>query len=448
MGSLFSRLKEEVFGFEPKEIVQIIADGADPFNHIDDAPLDSLIDRLENARIVLLGESTHGTSEFYRMRARITQELIKRLGFNIIGLEADWPDVQALNRHIRHLPHGLIEKKVFTRFPTWMWKNEEFHSLIQWLRHYNGSLENPKKHVNVYGLDLYGLFHSIEVVIDYLDQKNPQLAKLARDRYGCLLPWKEDPSAYAIAIKEWGIGCREEVLEMLQQLVERKLATSLQEDEEFFNAFQNAKSIVSSEEYYRTLYDSHVSSWNVRDKHMFDTLELLLSTKGKDAKAIVWAHNSHNGNAAATEMGEMGEWNIGELCKKQYGEEAYLIGFGTHKGAVAAASYWGGPMHIKELHASHKESYERLCHETHIPSFVLPLQEKSNSDVHHALLSPRLERAVGVIYIPENELRAHYFRAVLPEQFDEYIWFDHTSAVTPLSKEHPSRGVDTFPFGL
>lgn len=445
MGKQKKILHQFASSHERAEVVQRISKAAQPFDQINNASLDELLTRIGDARIVLLGESTHGTSEFYEMRSRITQELILKKGFNYIALEADWPDMELLNRFIRHLPHGLIEKKAFNRFPSWMWKNEEFHALVGWLRHYNSKINDSQKPVNLYGLDLYNHYQSIDAVLSYLSQKDPQLAETAQKHYECLLSWGKNLSHYGLsAALGLGKNCEDEVAAILLKLLEGYANEKISDGESFFSIFQNAVAIINAEEYYRALYQSSVSSWNIRDQHMFETLETILALHNETAKIVIWAHNSHVGNAVATEMSQNGEFNLGQLCKEKYGQEAYLIGFGTHKGTVAAASSWNGALEIKEIKASHPESVERLFHDSEIPSFFLPLQ----NEVKEALTIELLYRAIGVIYIPENERRSHYLHTILPKQFDEYIWFDHTHAVTPLSLKTLPQTADLYPFGV
>lgn len=430
---------------ERAEVVRLISSYAEAFDEIERTSLDAWLKRIGDARIVLLGECTHGTSEFYKMRSYLTQELILRKGFNIVAIEADWPDVEHLNRFVRHLPRGRIEKKVFTRFPSWMWKNAEFHSFLLWLRQYNSRSYHADRPVNLFGLDFYSLYQSIDTLVQYLDKKDQDLGQLARKQYEPLRPWKDDASQYgwAVAIGKYK-ECEDEVTSILSKLLEEYASERLSSDEEFMHIFQNASSIANAEEYYRTMYRSSASSWNLRDRHMFETLETILALQGENSKAVIWAHNSHIGNAAATESAERGEINLGQLCKDKYGDASYLIGFGTHKGTVAAARSWGAEVEIKEVKASYPQSMERLFHESQVPSFFLPFQ----GDVKDALTVRLLQRAIGVVYLPDQELESHYFTTVPSYQFDEYIWFDHTHAVTPLSlSTHGKRG-ETYPFGL
>ncbi len=384
------------------------------------------------------------------MRARITRELIEKKGFNVIAVEADWPDA----RHIDHYIHGtepdpLLESKPFSRFPTWMWANHSVLDFIHYLKARNQELAASEQ-VSFYGLDLYSLYASIEVVLNYLQQVDPETAQVARMRYGCLLPWATDPSLYGqFVITQQYRACEKDVLNMLQDLLKKRMAYSEKDGERFFDAEQNARLVANAERYYRTMYYVEENSWNQRDQHMFDTLQAVLRFKGANAKVVVWEHNSHIGDARATQMSARGELNIGQLVRETYADEAYLIGFGTDHGTVAAASEWGGPMEVKRVQPSHPDSYERLCHASKVSRFLLPLRQPRDPLVRKSLLPERLERVIGVIYRPETELQSHYFYACLPHQFDEYIWFDETRAVEPLSKETLGGEIpDTFPFGL
>jgi erythromycin esterase-like protein len=422
--------------------------GVKAFSSIESAPFADLAHRIGKARIVLLGEATHGTSEFYRMRAELTKYLIQNHGFSFVALEADWPDAAQANRYVRHMRNSIA--KAFTRFPVWMWRNEEFYQFLKWLRGYNGSLESKEQKVSLYGLDLYSLYSSIDEVLRYLDHRDPELAKVARENYSCLMPWKESPSEYgSTMLLDRYKDCEKEVLNVLNNMFEKQLDLHEENGEGFLDMFLNANLIVNSEKYYRTLYDAFSSSWNIRDQHMFETLEYLLSFKGEEAKTIVWAHNSHIGNAAATEMNLRKEFNLGQLCRENYKDNCYLIGFGTYQGTVAAATDWGGNVEIKNLLPAREDSYEYLFHKTEQAAFLLPLRQDQHKNIRDILFPQRLERAVGVIYRPETERFSHYFSAILPEQFDEYIWFETTKAVTPLQPQTPSTETpDTYPFGV
>ena len=429
-------------------LAQTIAGACERFESIESADLAPLLERIGDARVVLLGEATHGTSEFYRMRERISRELIERKGFDFIAIEGDWPDAARIDRYVRHAGHRPSQWSAFARFPVWMWRNQEVRTFIHWLRTHNAGLAEGDR-VAFHGLDLYSLYNSIHSVVGYLEDVDPSTAGIARRRYGCLTPWQSDPASYGYAaLNAQYRSCEPEVVSMLGDLLRREQRYAAQDGERFLDAVQNARLVANAERYYRTMYYGSRASWNLRDSHMFETLQSLLDFHGPQSKAIVWAHNSHVGDARATEMSHRGEHNIGQLCRVKFGLGAYLIGFGTHTGSVAAASDWDGPMEIKPVCASMAGSYERLCHESNVASFILPLRNPASADLVAGLSQPRLERAIGVIYRPETELQSHYFQAVLTRQFDEYIRLDRTRAVTPLGTETVEGLPDTYPFGL
>jgi len=433
----------------PASTEALLRESAEPISGIDDVDLGPLLERIGKARVVLLGEATHGTSEFYRMRARITRELITQRGFNIVAVEADWPDAARIHRHVRHDPPLREQQPAFSRFPTWMWRNGEVHDFVDWLRSWNAGLPDPARRAGFYGLDLYSLFASIEAVLRYLDGVDPPTAKLARQRYGCLSPWEQDPAVYGrAALSGQYRTCEEPVTRMLKDMLERRIEYAARDGESLLDAVQNARLVANAERYYRVMYYGQADSWNLRDRHMFDTLDLLLRYHGPEARAVVWEHNSHVGNAAATEMSARGELNVGQLCRERFGNDAFLLGFGTDHGTVAAADDWGGPMRHMAVRPAHAKSYERLFHEAGVPALLLPVGRLARPEVREELRPPRLERAIGVIYRPETELQSHYFQAVLPDQFDEYVWFDETEAVHALPAP-PAEGVpDTYPFGV
>jgi erythromycin esterase-like protein len=433
----------------PGTISTLLREVAERFDAIEDAALGPLLERLGDARVVLLGEASHGTSEFYRMRARITQELILHAGFNLVAVEADWPDACWIDRYVRHAQRPPASGEPFRRFPTWMWRNREVSEFVEWLRTHNGEIADPAGQTGFYGLDLYSMYGSIAAVLDYLDRVDPVAARIARERYACLTPWTRDPAAYGrLALTERHRSCEGHVVSMLVDLLDRQLEYARRDGARFFDAVQNARLVANAERYYRVMYYGSVVSWNLRDQHMFDTLAMLLDVGGPDARAVVWEHNSHIGDAAATEMGLRGEHNVGRLCRQAFGEAAHLVGFGTDHGTVAAASNWDEPMEIMQVRPSLPESYERICHDTEIPCFLLALREPARPEVRDELEAARLERAIGVIYRPDTERQSHYFQASLPNQFDEYVWFDGSRAVTPLGPG-PVPGVpDTYPFAL
>jgi erythromycin esterase-like protein len=414
-----------------------------------------MFDRFGDARVVLLGEASHGTSEFYRGRAAISRRLIERHGFTIVAAEADWPDAATVDRYVRHRPWREGELKAFERFPTWMWRNRDFDAFIRWLHDHNANRAYERM-AGFYGLDLYNLSASMRAVIDFLDEQDPDLARLAHRRYGCLEPWAEEPQLYGRnALLEGYARCEVGAVQMLKDLLQRQVDCFGPECDEWLDAAANARLVKDAEQYYRVMYHGSAESWNLRDTHMFDTLNMILDAKGPNAKAIVWAHNSHIGNAAHTDMGQhRDELNIGQLVKEKYDAKARLIGFGTHTGTVAAADDWDEPMKVKQVRPSLPDSYERASHDSEVPRFLLDLREgEVGRDLREALMEPKLERFIGVIYRPETERWSHYSHAILPRQFDAYVWFDESSAVTPLpGEQRPGEAApheeETYPFGL
>ena len=429
-------------------LAQLVSASCEPFDDIESARLQPLLQRIGAARVVLIGEASHGTSEFYRMRARMTRELITQLGFNIVAIEGDWPDTRMIDRHVRGQSGPQLRTPPFSRFPTWMWRNAETREFVDWLAAHNRDLHGDRQ-VSMHGLDVYSLNNSIGAVLDYLQRVDPLAAETARVRYGCFSPWETDPATYGRAAVSRRIrDCEQDAIATLTDLLNQRMEYLASDGESFFDAQQNATVVRNAEQYYRTMYYGSRESWNLRDRHMFDTLQAVLKHRGGGAKAVVWAHNSHVGNAAATEMGIRGEFNIGQLAREAYGAQAYSIGFGTDHGTVAAASNWDEPMQTMTVRTSHEDRYERVCHDPEIASFLLPMREVHNRNLRIALLTPHLERAIGVIYRPQTELPSHYFHAALPAQFDEYIWFDATSAVEPLQASQVAGVPETYPFGL
>jgi erythromycin esterase-like protein len=330
-----------------------------------------------------------------------------------------------------------------------MWRNHEALELVEWLRAHNAEVRDPEHHVSFYGLDLYSLFTSINAVIAYLHKVDPALAEMARNRYACLTPWEQEPAAYGRAVLSGEYqDCEVAVTTVLRDMLERRIEYSKRDGDRFFDAIQNARLVADAERYYRLMYYGSVDSWNLRDQHMFETLARIFDFHGPASKGIVWAHNSHVGNAAATEMGARGEYNIGQLCRARFAKSAFLLGFGTDHGTVAAASDWDGPVEFKQILPSHEASYERLCHDSRMEAFMLHLRNPRRPSLREELMTPRLERAIGVIYRPESELMSHYFQARLPQQFDEFIWFDETHAVSPLPSVVTAGVPETFPFGV
>ncbi len=418
-----------------------------------------LLELIGDAPIVLLGESTHGTHEFYQMRAEITQQLITQKGFNTIALEADWPDTLRVNRFIQGEKTDHDSMKAlggFTRFPQWMWRNTPTVDLIGQLYRHNEKSSDAKK-VGIYGLDLYSLYSSIQDVLTYLDALDPAAAQRARMRYNCFEQYQRNVQQYGYAVTfDISASCQQKVIDQLLDL--RASALELMRHDgkkaaiEFFYAERNAALIKNAETYYRSLFfSSREESWNIRDTHMMETAQAILEHRGKyhkTPKMIIWAHNSHVGNAQVTELAQHEELNLGQLMKEKYGDAAKLIGFTTYSGTVSAASEWDSPVERKQVRPALKNSYEDLLHAVNIPQFFLPF---TNKELAKALSQERLERAIGVIYRPETERSSHYFHAQLYPQFDAIIHLDQTTALEPLEKNPTwisGEFPETYPTGL
>jgi erythromycin esterase-like protein len=399
----------------------------------------SLLESIGDARLVLIGEATHGTHEFYRTRAELTKALIATKGFNVVAVEADWPDAYRANRWVRlegEEPDADAALGDFSRFPRWMWRNRDVVEFLDWLRTHNASRPAAAR-AGFYGLDLYSLHASMEAVLAYLRKVDPDAAARAQERYACFEQFGEDTQAYGYAATVGlSTSCEDDVVAQLVELRRRALDYASRDGriaaDEYFFAEQNARLVRNAENYYRAMFGGRVESWNLRDTHMMETLEALLAYARQasgDAKAVVWAHNSHLGDARATYMGAIGELNLGQLVRQAHGRDARLIGFTTHTGSVTAASNWYDPAQRKRVRPSLPGSYERLFHDAGIPQFMLRLDE---GPAREALTAVRLERAIGVIYRPESERASHYFQARLAEQFDAVLHIDETHALEPL----------------
>ena len=419
---------------------------------------DPLLERIGNARFVLLGEASHGTCEFYRERAEITKRLITELSFTAVAVEADWPDAYRVNRYVRGLGNDMDAKEAlsdFRRFPTWMWRNTEVVSFVEWLRDHN-EVRRPAAKTGLYGLDLYSLHASIKAVLRYLERVDLNAAQKARERYACFDHFGDDTQTYGFMTGlNLSKSCEEDVIAQLIELRKRSADHSRrnsQEEDELFNAEQNAKAVKDAEEYYRTMFLKEASSWNFRDRHMAETLDAIVAYLERGAgraKVAVWAHNSHVGDARATEMAARSELNIGQLTREKYGGDTVLVGFTTHHGTVTAASDWGADADRMHVRPALAKSFEALFHEVRPARFMLSW---SADDKLAALLrDPRLERAIGVVYRPETERSSHYFQARLSDQFDAVLHFDETEAVTPLeyaAEWEVGEPPETYPFAV
>jgi erythromycin esterase-like protein len=421
---------------------------------------DELLDRLDGVRLVLLGEASHGTHEFYQERALITRRLIAEKGFHGVAAEADWPDAYRVNRYVRGRgSDGDAAEALggFQRFPTWMWRNADVLDFVGWLRDHN-ERAGPASAAGFYGLDLYSLYSSMSEVVTYLDRVDPSAAARARARYSCFDTFEESGEAYGLAASgSWMGSCEKEVVAQLTELQRRGSELILPDgqaaQDELFYTEQNARVALRAEEYYRRMFAGRVESWNLRDRHMMETLEALLAHLDRQvgrAKLVVWAHNSHLGDARATELGDMGELNLGQLVRERFGGDSFLVGFSTHDGTVTAASEWDGPAELKQVRPALPGSYEALFHATGVPRFLLPLGDDTGARAR--LEADRLERAIGVIYLPHSERVSHYFHARLSHQFDAILHFDRTRAVEPLERTAahgpPLEPAETYPSAL
>ncbi len=421
-----------------QKLVTLINETATPISSSD---YSSLLDRIGDARFVLIGEATHGTHEFYQTRIEITQQLIEKKGFMGVAIEGDWPDAHRVHRYIQGKSDDDSKTALddFQRFPRWMWRNTTMPPFLKWLREYNDSLTSQGK-IGFYGLDLYSLNASMQAVIRYLMKVDPHVAEQAKKHYACFDHMNVDPQVYAyLTNSRVKKSCVAEVLAALYELQHHAFKFThnqgLTAADDYFFAEQNARVVKDAESYYRSMFEGHVASWNIRDTHMTDTLNILADHLehhfNKPAKIVIWAHNSHVGDARATEMGTRGELNIGQLIREQH-TDTYLIGFSTYEGSVTAASDWDEPEQHKKIVPGLKGSYEELFHQVGYPKFILNLI--GNEELEHFLKIPRLQRAIGVIYRPETERYSHYFFTQLPYQFDSIIHCDRTSALHALEK--------------
>ena len=421
---------------------------------------DPLLDLIGDARFVLLGEASHGTHDFYHERAQITERLINEKGFTAVAVEADWPEAYRANRYVRGVSNDVDAVEAladFRRFPTWMWRNTDVVEFLEWLRAYNDAFPASTPKAGFYGLDLYSLRASMKAVLQYLEKIDPDAARRARERYACFDHFGDDVQAYGLAA---GLGltksCEDAVVEQLVDLQRRALEYARHDgpeaDDDYFDAVQNARVVKNAEMYYRSMFLEDVSSWNLRDRHMVATLESLVTHLDRQtgrAKIVLWAHNSHLGDARATDMTRRGEINVGQLVRERYGNEAVLVGFTTHRGTVTAASNWDAPAERKRVRPALAGSYEAVFHEVGLARFLLVL--RGNDNALEGLNEAKLERAIGVIYRPDTERVSHYFHARLLAQFDAVLHFDETRAVIPLERTagwEAGEAPETFPFAV
>jgi erythromycin esterase-like protein len=444
-------------------VAEIVRHAAQPLRGVDD-DYDTLLDLVGDARFVLIGEASHGTHEFYQARADITRRLIAEKGFTAVVVEADWPDAYRVNRFVRGTSDDATAEQAlgnFQRFPIWMWRNTVVRDFVSWLRDHNAVLPADAPRVGFYGMDLYSLNTSVDEVIRYLETTDPEAARRARDRYSCFEQFSRDPQRYGYLATFGRETCEEDVVAQLVEIQRRAAELSSGDgriaEDAHFHAEQNARLVKNAEQYYRAMFYGHDESWNLRDTHMADTIDALaahLEQSDAPSRLVVWAHNSHLGDARATEMGLEGEINVGQLVRERHPGETVNIGFTTYTGTVTAASDWDEPPQRKRVRPGLRDSYEDMFHAVGLPSFLLRLRD--GGPAADALRAERLERAIGVIYAPQTERQSHYFHARLPDQFDAVLHFDETHALESLDRQD-GRGralgarqdepPETYPFG-
>jgi erythromycin esterase-like protein len=438
--------------FNQRQALSEIARAAQPLSFTAQGEYDALLAEIGDARVVLIGEASHGTHDFYRERARITQRLIEEKKFAAVAIEGDWPDAFRVHRYVMGSRGSNADQKAndalggFRRFPAWMWRNMDVLAFVEWLHNYNQRMDST---VGFFGLDLYSLYTSTQQVLQYLDKHDLEAAARARYRYSCFDQFGEDSQAYGYAAGfKLAESCEQAVVEQLMEMNRLMMAErqdGLQLDLRF-SANENAHVVRDAERYYRTMFGEQVSSWNLRDRHMAETLDRVMTHLGPSSKIVVWAHNSHLGDARATEMGRQNELNLGQLVRERYQGAAFSLGFTTYSGEVTAASNWDEPAQRKIVRRGLPNSFESLFHETGLGDFLLPLR---GTQIRSALSEPLLERAIGVVYRPETERVSHYFHAQLPEQFDTVIHIDRSRALIPLDqsvRRHQNEEVpETYP---
>lgn len=423
------------------KLIHLLNDEILPFSSHENIGLDYILNKIGDARLVLMGEATHGTAEFYQTRVELSKRLILEKNFHAIAIEGDWTSTYGIQEYIQGQskasdPVSALDN--FKRFPEWMWRNKTIPPFLKFLREHNERLGSKDK-IGFYGLDLYCLNEAMEEVLSYLAKNDPSAAKIARQRYACFDHTGVDPQMYGYLIDaNVKKSCVKEVAEQFMEVqhfaFERIRAATLEDKEALFYATQNARVVKNAEQYYRGMFESRENTWNLRDQHMADTLENLIShleTKMKQpSKIIIWAHNSHVGDARATEMSSRNELNLGQLVRERFNATSFHLGFSTYSGTVTAASEWGRPGQVQTVRPGIEGTYEALFHQLHLQSFILPLH--GNEQVKNHLKFPRLQRAIGVVYCPDTERFSHYFFTKLPYQFDALIHLDKTQAVEPL----------------
>lgn len=431
-----------------RELIEAVKRAEKPLR--DDGDLDPLLERIGDARVVLLGEASHGTHEYYTWRDRITRRLITEKGFDFIAVEGDWPDCYLVNRWVKGVDGGGSARDMlhaFERWPTWMWANHEVAELAEWLREHNRSAPEDKQ-AGFYGLDVYSLWDSMDVVTRYLENVDPEAARRARGAYGCFDPYEEDVQDYAMATMLVPTSCEQEVVRILSDLRSKGPDYRVEGREAYFNAEQNALVARNAERYYRAMIRGGAQSWNVRDTHMIETLERLLNHHGPKAKAIVWEHNTHVGDARATDMARVGMVNVGSLARERWGGDVVIAGFSSHCGGVIAGSEWGAPMQRMRVPEAREGSWEHIFHEAGAHDRLVMMDQIDEVPAAH---DARGHRAIGVVYHPDRESRGNYVPSVLPFRYDAMLYIDHSHALRPLRMEprlDEHEPPETFPSGM
>lgn len=444
-----SRYFKKETAIDEAEVVNAIKQSAYPLQS--KAGLQPLFDRIGDARIVMLGEASHGTHEYYTWRTHITKRLIEEKNFNFIAVEGDWPDCYRLNRFVKGYDteskgaYNVLH--TFNRWPTWMWANWEIIALADWLQKYNAVFPANKK-VGFYGLDVYSLWESMESIMRYLKNIDKAALKIAEDAFRCFEPYRKDEGrSYAEASQFVPELCETEVVDLLKE-VQRKIPQYNTDHENVFSTEQNALIAVNAEKYYRAMIKGGAHSWNVRDRHMAETLERLLNFHGENSKVVVWEHNTHIGDARATDMASEGMFNIGELARMQHHEKGVvLVGFGSYKGTVMAGKSWGAAMRKIEMPEARKGSWEYFLHKAGNENKLLLMDELATNDM--LMEHPIGHRAIGVVYNPAYELYGNYVPSILPLRYDAFIYLDETKALHPLHIEPDGKQMpETYPFGV
>ena len=417
------------------------------FQDIED--LEPLIEDLKNKKLVMLGEASHGTHEYYKWRARISRQLIEKHNFDFIAVEGDWPPCYLLNRHLKNYEEAGNDTfqmlQNFDRWPSWMWANWEVHEMAEWLRRYN-TTRSAGARKGFYGLDVYSLWESLDAIMDYLEREDPGALQTARKAMRCFEPHRdEDGQRYARSTYMVPEGCSREVAEMLSE-IRRKIPVYNSDHEHVLSTEQNAFVARNAEEYYRVMIQGGASTWNLRDRHMMETLERLMKFHGTNSKAIVWAHNTHIGDASFTDMADDGLFNLGEVARESYGDEQVaLVGFGSYEGSVIAGDSWGAPTEEMELPPGRENSWEEICHQAGAQFFVKSRDLESCGELQTSLP----HRAVGVVYHPAHERFGNYVPSIIPKRYDSFVFIDRTEALKPIDTGIKSKKLpETYPFGL